>query len=258
MVDIETVKSFWDKRPCNIKHSNKPVGSLEYFEEVAHRRYYVEPHIRAFANFDSWKDKKVLEVGCGIGTDTVQFAKAGAHVTAIDLSEKSLDIAKEHAIAFNVAHMINFYQGNAEELIDIIPAQSFDLIYSFGVIHHTPNPRKAIINIRAFMNRMSQFRLMLYAKNSWKSIMIEKGLDQPEAQFGCPIANTYTEEGVKELLSGMYVEGIKQWHIFPFNIEKYKNYEYELEPWFKEMPTKMFDALQKKLGWHLLISACLN
>lgn len=258
MADIQTVKSYWDARPCNIRHSSKPVGSREYFDEVTQRRYYVEPHISVFADFAQWQGKKVLEVGCGIGTDTIQFARAGAHVTAVDLSANSLEIAKQHAAAYDLSHMVDFYEGNAEELIDILPPQSFDLIYSFGVLHHTPDPRKAILNMRSFMNRLSQMKIMLYAKNSWKQIMIEQGLDQPEAQSGCPIANTYTEESVKELLKGMFVESIRQDHIFPFNVEKYKNYEYELEPWFQEMPLPMFVALKKKLGWHLLISACLN
>ena len=90
-VPITKVSDYWNSRPCNIAHSAQPVGSREYFDEVEVRKYFVEPHIPAFAEFDRWKGKRVLEIGCGIGTDTINFARGGADVTAVDLTEKSLD-----------------------------------------------------------------------------------------------------------------------------------------------------------------------
>jgi len=75
---IEAVRAFWDARPCNIRHSPKPVGSREYFDEVERRKHFVEPHIPRFAQFDRWAGKRVLEVGCGIGTAAVNFARCGA------------------------------------------------------------------------------------------------------------------------------------------------------------------------------------
>jgi hypothetical protein len=97
---------------------------------------------------------------------------------------------------------------------------------------------------------------MLYAADSWKAIMIEAGFDQPEAQSGCPIAFSYTIEQVRELLEGQFqVIDSRQDHIFPYVVEKYVNYHYEPQPWFKAMPPEMFKALEKRLGWHLLITA---
>jgi ubiquinone/menaquinone biosynthesis C-methylase UbiE len=256
--DIQTVQAYWNARPCNIRHSPSPIGTKQYFDEVEKRKYFVEPHIPSFAQFDKWSGKKVLEVGCGIGTDTINFARAGASVTAVDLSEESLSLARQRAKIFGFDQRIRFYQGNAEELGTVVPVESFDLVYSFGVIHHTPNPPKAIAQLRRYMAASSELRLMLYAKNSWKSIMIETGLDQPEAQSGCPVAFTYTEDDVKTLLQGFTVLELKQDHIFPFVVEKYVKYEYEIVPWFASMPKTMFAALEKKLGWHMLVTARLS
>ncbi len=93
-ITVEQVRNYWDQRPCNIRHSPKPVGTREYFDEVEARKYFVEPHIRRFAEFERWRGKKVLEIGCGIGTDTVNFARQGAFVTAVDLSPQSLELAR--------------------------------------------------------------------------------------------------------------------------------------------------------------------
>lgn len=89
---IEQVREFWDGQPCNIKHSPKPIGTREYFDEVEARKYLVEPHIPGFAQFERWRGKKVLEIGCGIGTDSINFARHGADLSVVELSKKSLEI----------------------------------------------------------------------------------------------------------------------------------------------------------------------
>jgi ubiquinone/menaquinone biosynthesis C-methylase UbiE len=241
-----------------VRHSTQPIGTRAYFDEVERRKYLVEPHIPGFARFESWKGKRVIEVGCGIGTDTINFARAGARVTAVDLSEKSLELARQRARTFNLEKSISFHLANAEELSNSVPVEVYDLVYSFGVLHHTPNPAAAFAQIRKYMNRSSELRVMLYAKTSWKNMMIEAGFDQPEAQSGCPVAFTYTKAEVGALLEGFQITEVRQDHIFPFVVEKYIRYEYEVAPWFAAMPKEMFAALEKTLGWHMLITARLT
>jgi SAM-dependent methyltransferase len=253
---INEVQDFWNTRPCNIRHSSKEVGTKEYFDEVEKKKFFVEPHIIDFTNFSSWNGKKVLEIGCGLATVGINFAFHGADYTGVELSEESLELAKKRFEVFEQSG--KFYSGNAEELSSFVPAETYDLIYSFGVIHHSPYPEKIISEIKKYMNENSVLKIMLYAKDSWKNYMIDGGLDQPEAQYGCPIANTYTKQEVVELLDGYEVISIEQDHIFQYQVEPYKEGKYVKQPWFESMSDEMFRILEKNLGWHLLITAKLK
>jgi SAM-dependent methyltransferase len=252
---VETVAEYWNRRPCNIRHSAAERGSQQYFDEVEQRRYFVEPHIPAFAHFERWRGCRVLEVGCGIGTDAVNFARAGADYTGVDLSEASLDLARRRFEVFRLPG--RFILANAEELSAYLEPASFDLAYSFGVIHHTPRPDAVACQVRHLVKDDGEFRLMLYAKDSWKDAMIEAGFDQPEAQSGCPLALTYTRQQAHELLepAGFRIVSIARDHIFPYVIENYVRYEYKLQAWFAAMPREMFRALEHRFGWHMLIVA---
>ena len=256
MTSIDTVKKYWNDRPCNVKHSKEEIGTKKYFDEVEKKKLTAEPHIKTFSNFDEWNGKKVLEIGCGLATVGINFASHGADYTGVELSDESLKLAKKR---FDVYQMQGkFFSGNAEHLSTFVPIKTYDLIYSFGVIHHSPNPEKIISEIKKYMNENSILKIMLYAKNSWKNYMIEAGLDQPEAQYGCPIVHTYTKSDIVDLLEGYDIISIEQDHIFPYQVEPYKRGKYIKQPWFESMPLEMFKSLEKNLGWHLLITAKLK
>lgn len=250
---LEDIKNYWNSRPCNLRHSNAPVGSKQFFDEVEERKYFVEPHIPGFANFSAWSGKRVLEIGCGIGTDATNFVRAGAIYTGVELSSESLKLARKRFEVYGISG--RFLEGNAEKIDRLLVGETFDLIYSFGVLHHTSNLENALIGIHNLMHRNSVFKMMVYAENSWKSAMIAAGLDQPEAQYGCPIANTYNALGITEILENLdfVLTSISQDHIFPYIVEEYKKYNYVRESWFNAMPLEVFNALEKHLGWHLLI-----
>ncbi len=263
---IEQIKNYWDRRPCNIKHSAKEIGTKEYFDEVEKRKYFVEPHIPTFAQFQKWKDKKVLEIGCGIGTDAVNFARNGAKLTVVELSEKSLEICKKRFEIYGLS--ARFYCANAEQLTSFVPPEPYDLIYSFGVIHHTPNPRKVFEEIKKYCHPNTQLQIMLYAKYSFKVLWIilkygkgafwkykELVKRYSEAQEGCPVTYCYSFKEVKKLMGDFEIIEIRKDHIFPYIIEKYKNYEYEWVWYFKWMPRWLFRWLEKIAGWHILIVA---
>lgn len=268
-VSIQDVKEYWNARPCNIRHSTAEIGTAEYFDQVETRKYFVEPHIPGFAQFERWRGKRVLEIGCGIGTDTINFARAGARVTAVDLSAESLKLARRRAEVFGLSDKIEFFEANAERLSEYIPARPYDLVYSFGVIHHSPDPKKIIEQIYTnFTHAHSTLKLMVYYRYSWKVLWIllqEKGkfwqLDQivakhSEAQTGCPVTYSYSEKTVSKLLGEQFdIQEIFVDHIFPYQIQKYVKYEYQPEWYFRCLPKKVFRTLEQNFGWHLCLTA---
>ena len=248
---IETVKQYWDRQPCNVRHSDHPRGTREYFDQVELRKFQAEPHILNFSEFSRWRGMSVLEIGCGIGTAAVNFARFGAQYTGVELSAESLALTQQRFDVYGLRG--EFYQGNAEELTDFLPVKQYDMIYSWGVIHHTPNPHRVIEHIQRYLRPGGTVKIMVYARNSWKNYMIEAGLDQPEAQWGCPVVHTYTPKSLTALLGPDFeIEEIIQDHIFPYEIEAYKRKEYVLQPWFQHMPKRMFAVLEQHLGWHLM------
>jgi 2-polyprenyl-3-methyl-5-hydroxy-6-metoxy-1,4-benzoquinol methylase len=253
---LDQIRDYWNSRPCNIRHSLSPIGTKEYFNEVEARRYANEPHNYSFPEFHLWKGKRVLEIGCGIGTDAVNFARHGAIYTGVDLSSESINLAKKRFEVFDLEG--RFIECNAEELISIFgPEEKFDLIYSFGVIHHAPRPEKVLACLPSLLADNGEVRAMLYAKNSWKNILINAGWDQPEAQDNCPQALTYTIGEARELFKQFNTIEINQDFIFPWIVETYVKYEYVKQPWFAAMPAELFRIMEKALGWHLLIKAKL-
>ena len=264
MSTIDKVRAYWDRRPCNIRHSSAPVGSRQYFEEVQDRKYSVESHIPAFADFWRNRDKKVLEVGCGIGTDTMEFARHGCKVTAVDLSEESLTIAKQRAQVFSLQDWITFRYADAEHLSDFILRQPYDLIYSFGVIHHSPDPARILREMHRFTRPGTVLKLMVYHKFSWKVLwmLLNYGYEpnfiakSSEAESNCPVTYAYSKAEAKKLMeqAGFTVTGIRVEHIFPYEISAYKRYEYKKVWYFRWMPHTWFRWLEQRFGWHLLIT----
>ncbi len=266
---LAKVHDYWNSRPCNVRHSPKPVGTRAYFDEVEQRKYFVEHHIPGFADFERWRGKKVLEIGCGIGTDTINFARHGAMVTAVDLTEKSLAIARQRAQVFGLEDRIRFVQADAEQLGDSIPPEAYDLVYSFGVIHHTPHPERVIEQIRQYTGPESTVKIMVYNRWSWKVLWIlfvyGKGqfwkLDRliaaySEAQTGCPVTYSYSRRDGRRLLEehGFAVTGTMVDHIFSYRIPDYVEYRYRKVWYLRWIPRPLFRALERVFGWHLCLT----
>jgi ubiquinone/menaquinone biosynthesis C-methylase UbiE len=252
--EINKVKEYWDNQPCNINHSKKKFLTKDYFNEIKKKRYFIESHIPKFANFKKYKNKNVLEIGCGIGTDGVQFIKNGANYTGVDLSKNSLNIFRKRIKILGLSSLkSNLILSNCENLKNV-PKINYNLIYSFGVIHHTPDMKKAFKEIYKLSNKKTEIKIMLYAKNSYKNFMLNLTNYRYEAKKNCPIVNKLDKNDLAKLIKNKFkVLEISQDFIFPYQIKAYKNNIYRKIKHFDFMPSKIFNKLQKEIGEHLLL-----
>src|SRR4051812_553633 len=158
---IETVRNFWESNPCGNETSTSS-DRLAYFEEVEQYRYTLAPFIPRVARFGDYRGKRVLEIGCGMGTDGSQFAKGGADYVGVDLTEAAAKLARENLAVRGLPGQTQ--SANAERLP--FPDASFDHVYSFGVIHHTESPEAVIEEVRRVLKPGGTLTVMLYNRTS--------------------------------------------------------------------------------------------
>jgi SAM-dependent methyltransferase len=158
----KSVQQFWDTTPCGTGDINIEPETLKYFEAVSERRNKLEPFIADYAQFDRWAGKRVLEVGCGAGSDLLRFAKAGARATGIDLSPRSALLTKTRLRLYNCQG--NVLIADAERLP--FKTDSFDLVYSWGVLHHTPDTEQSIKEVYRVTRLGGKICVMLYHRHS--------------------------------------------------------------------------------------------
>lgn len=257
-VPIEAVSRWWDEQPCNSKHADPIHTPLSYSRSVTARRYRREPHNLRFLDPPRWGWSRVLEVGCGIGTDTLALVKSGAYVHAIDLSTESLKIARERArVELNgrMSTHVVFEQWNVEKPFDRRMTKP-DLIWSYGVLHHTPHPDKALRNLLDAAKPTTELRIMLYHRWSTKGIRL--GLTDrriargSEARPSCPVTYAYSRRSARRLLERT------GWHVDRIQVDHVRRYRWQDDrvalPW-RVLPDIVHRMVSCTLGWHLLITA---
>lgn len=255
MALIKDVQDYWDKYPCGIELTEKTVGSKEFFEEIRlkfRQNYDVYAHSDALLNFAGYDGKSVLEIGCGIGLDALEFAKNGAKVTAIDLSPQNIELTKQY-FAHNQLEA-NIMVANAEALS--FKDESFDLVIAIGVLYYTPNPQQAINEILRILKPGGKTICMFYNKLSWYSLLAKiSGTNFDNQEKDAPIMKLFSSQQ----LEAMY-ESFSDIKLtidrFPQKTIKRSGlmaslYNYGFVPLFKAIP----EPLIKSFGSHIIVEA---
>ena len=155
-------EAFWAQNQPGFRFADAPVGEPEFFAAVERHRYSLEPHIPDVVRFERWSGRDVLEVGCGIGTDGACFARAGARYTGLDFARSALELARRR---FEVEALDGeFVEGSADALP--FPGESFDLVYSHGVIHHIPETARAVAEFHRVLRPGGTALVMVYHRHS--------------------------------------------------------------------------------------------
>lgn len=157
----ETVKN-WSKAPCGSLYSDKKYQSKEYFEEIEKHRYSTHPWILEAINSFPIEKKKVLEIGFGMGTDHLSMARKGANLYGVDLTPRNHEVTRARFDLYGFKPRI--FLGDAENLS--IPDGKMDFVYSFGVVHHSPNTESAIKEIFRVLKPEGKCYVTVYHKHS--------------------------------------------------------------------------------------------
>jgi 2-polyprenyl-3-methyl-5-hydroxy-6-metoxy-1,4-benzoquinol methylase len=262
--DKQRAREQWDKDPAGAIYGTKhEFGTREFFDEVERHRYQdYAPWMPKVMGFNDFAGAKLLEVGCGMGTDLLQFARGGAKVTAVDLTPRSIETSRHHLDLYG--YSADFSISDCERLP--FADESFDVAYSNGVLHHTPDTAAAVREIHRVLRPDGRARVMLYHRGSWayfSQVVLRYGILKGEflrgtsanelmsryvefnAGGGRPLVKAYTRREGRELFS-MFRD---------VNIEVEQLLESEFYFLSQIIPRFLFRRLQQSVGWNLIISA---
>jgi SAM-dependent methyltransferase len=213
------VHDYWNRQSCDTHIAASSKFSREYFEEIETFRYRDQPCIHAFAQFTRYRDKRVLEVGFGAGTDFIQWLRAGARTSGIDLTEEALENLNHRIQVYGLPAPERIQTGDAENLP--FESNQFDLGYSFGVLHHSPNTEKALAELVRVVRPGGEIKVMLYNLHSlcvykaWVKHALLRG--RPWKSLGSivsdhiesPGTKAYTRAGLRRTLANLPLEDIE-------------------------------------------------
>jgi ubiquinone/menaquinone biosynthesis C-methylase UbiE len=224
----EEIRSYWNRKQPSKWYSALPEGTQEYYLDVEKKRYEVFcPYIPHIAEFDRWKGKKVLEVGVGMGIDHWQYVKNGAITYGVDLTDGAIEETKKLLSAFGLHSELK--RMDAEHLE--FPDDYFDMVYSMGVLHHTPATQQAIDEIQRVLKPGGKAIIMLYSKDwhhyvirvLWKGVMkghlrlVNWDLQEltnvhSEAYGHCPLTKLYHRKEIRKIFSKFSKADIRHYH----------------------------------------------
>ena len=254
----------WGSDPAGAVYgSQHEFGTREFFDEVERHRYQeYAPWMPEVMGFSDFAGQRLLEIGCGMGTDLLQFARGGAQVTGVDLTPRSIEISRHHLSLYG--HNGEFAFADCERLP--FADESFDVAYSNGVLHHTPDTAGAVREIHRVLRVEGQARVMLYHRGSWaywSQVIVRYGLMRGEflrgksaadimsryVEFneggGRPLVKVYSRREARELFS-MFRE---------VKVQVEQLIGSELYLLGRLIPEQMFRRLQRSIGWNVIISA---
>ena len=161
---IADIERYWNTRIHDLEMTDKAVGTLEFFDDLDDYRFDKLHYLPQLVDFGGFKGETLLEVGCGIGTDLVRFAKGGARVTGVDLAPTAIDLAAKN-FALHGVTPVELRVANAEALP--YPDASFDHVYGHGVIQYTADPAKLVGECHRVLKPGGTAVFMVYNRISW-------------------------------------------------------------------------------------------
>jgi len=254
----------WGQDPCGAEYDREhELGTREFFDQVEAYRYNeYAPWMPRLMEFEKFRDARLLEVGCGMGTDLLQFARGGARCTGIDLTPRSVEITR---------HRFRLYGAEGDFMIsdgEHLPFrnESFDVVYSNGVLHHTPDTEGAVREVHRVLKSGGVAKIMLYHRDSlnyWVEIVLRRGLLGFEflrgrsaeeimsrvIEFGehdaRPLVKVYSRKQARELFK-LFKD---------VRVEVEQLTRAELRVLSAVVSESLLDRLRRRIGWNVIVTA---
>lgn len=246
----DCIKEYWNEHIHDLSIATQPVGSDGFFRELEEYRFEKLDYLPRVVDFNAYRGKRVLEIGCGIGLDLARFAAGRAEVTGIDLAEKSISLARGLFASRGLKGDLLVMDGEGLDFADA----SFDLVYAHGVLQYAARPRVIVDEMLRVLKPGGQAIAMLYNRVSWLNALskiMKVELEHEDA----PVLRKYSIGAAKALFDGFgSVEIVPE--RFPVRTRLHSGWKAALYngafvPLFNATPRPVV----RRLGWHIMIYA---
>jgi SAM-dependent methyltransferase len=241
------VREYWDRHIHDLEITRHPVGSRGFFDDLDQYHFEKLHHLLRLVDFDGYRGRSVLEVGCGAGVDLARFAKGGAEVTGVDLAPSAIELARANFSQQGLRG--RFEVADGEHLP--FPDNSFDLVYAHGVVQYTANPRQLVEECRRVVKPGGEAVFQVYNRVSWLnglSKLMKVGLEHDDA----PVLLKFSIGEFRRLVSGFRQVAIVP-ERFPVKSRLHGGWKGAV---YNGLFVGTFNALPRpfvrRFGWHLL------
>ena len=242
------IRAYWNAHVHDLDMTTEPVGTLAFFDALDDYRFDKLRYLPEVVDFGGYRGRRLLEIGCGIGTDLVRFGRGGARVTGIDLAERSVELARRNAALHGVT-AAGFCVGDGEALP--FPGGCFDAVYAHGVIQYAADPARLVGEAHRVLKPGGEAVFMVYNRYSWLSAMSKLtgvGLEHADA----PVLRTASLREYRRLLRGFASVRIVP-ERFPVPSRLHRGWKALL---YNGVFVRLFDVVPRRLvrplGWHLM------
>jgi SAM-dependent methyltransferase len=241
------VRAYWNTRIHDLEMTTAPVGTRQFFDELDEYRFDKLSYLPQVVDFNGFRQRRLLEVGCGVGTDLVRFARGGARVIGLDLSETAAGLARQNLVVHGQQGDLLVGDGAALP----VPDGSLDVVYAHGVLQYAPNPRRIVEEAHRVLKPAGTAIFMVYNRVSWLralSTVMKVGLEHEDA----PVLRMYSIAEFRQLLHGFSRLTIIP-ERFPVKSRLHHGWKAAM---YNGAFVGLFNALPRglvrRLGWHLM------
>ncbi len=241
------VRDYWNRHIHDLEITSHPVGSAGFFADLDQYHFEKLHHLLRLVDFDAYRGKRVLEVGCGAGTDLARFAKGGAVVTGVDLSSSAVALARKNFDQQGLPADLREADGEHLPFSD----ESFDLVYAHGVVQYTSDGQALVNECRRVLKPDGEAIFQVYNRISWLN-GLSKLMKVPLEHEDAPVLEKYSADEFRALLRGFRDIRIVE-ERFPVKSRLHGGWKGTM---FNTFFVGTFNALPRSLvrrfGWHLL------